>query len=58
MVTPPVDNSWMNAPPLMQIAASQQGGSRGAQVWGITDGEHLISNYQVSPGGNWTGWTP
>jgi hypothetical protein len=57
MVTPPVDNSWMNAPPLMQIAASQQGGARGAQVWGITDGEQLISNYQVSPGGNWSGWS-
>lgn len=57
MVTPPPDTSWYNAPPLMQIAASQQGGSRGAQVWGITNGDQLISNFQVSPGGSWSGWS-
>ena len=39
------------------MAASQQGGSRGAQLWGITDNYTLISNYQVSPGGGWSGWS-
>ena len=32
MAAPPPDKSWQNAPPLWQIAASQQGGTRGAQV--------------------------
>lgn len=51
------DKSWYNAPRLLQIAASQQGGSRGAQVWGVTDGYGLISIYQETPGGTWSGWS-
>jgi hypothetical protein len=52
------DNSWYNAPPLSQIAASQQGGTRGAQVWGVTQDYTLITNFQVTPGGTWSGWSP
>ncbi|PYS49300.1 MAG: hypothetical protein DMF68_10450 [Acidobacteria bacterium] len=49
--------NWANAPKLQTIAASQQGGSRGAQLWGITEDYHLVSIYQVSPGGNWSQWS-
>ena len=56
-MAPAPDKSWYNAPRLMQIAASQQGGSRGAQVWGVTDGYGLISIYQEAPGGTWSGWS-
>ena len=48
---------WENAPILTVLAASQQGGSRGAQLWGITEDYHLVSIYQVSPGGNWSQWS-
>lgn len=48
--------SWNNAPPLLQIAASQQGGARGAQVWGITRDYGLVSTYQETPGGSWSAW--
>ena len=51
------DQSWNNAPRLMQIAASQQGGSRGAQVWGLTDKYDLVSTYQQTPGGSWSSWS-
>ena len=50
--------SWNNAPPLLQIAASQQGGTRGAQVWGVTTSYGLTSSYQETPGGNWSAWMP
>ena len=56
--TPIIDPSWQNAPPLVQIAASQQGGTRGAQIWGITEGYTLITNFQETPGGTWAGWSP
>jgi hypothetical protein len=36
MTTSVTDNSWQNAPPLVRIAASQRGGTRGAQIWGVT----------------------
>lgn len=52
-----VDPSWYDAPPLLQIAASQQGGSRGAQLWGVTKDYTLISIYQLTPGGSWSGWS-
>jgi hypothetical protein len=52
-----VDPSWYNAPPLLQIAASQQGGARGAQLWGVTKDYTLISIYQETPGGSWSGWS-
>lgn len=49
--------NWDGAPTLSNIAACQQGGPRGAQLWGITEDYTLISDYQVSPGGNWSGWS-
>jgi hypothetical protein len=52
------DPSWYDAPPLLQIAASQQGGARGAQAWGVTDAYALITNFQLTPGGAWSGWQP
>ena len=58
MVTPPPDKSWMNAPPLSAIAATQQGGPRGAQVFGVTTDYQLITNFQETPGGTWAGWMP
>jgi hypothetical protein len=58
MTTPITDPSWQNAPPLVRIAASQQGGTRGAQIWGITEQYTLITNFQETPGGTWSGWSP
>lgn len=58
MAAPPPDKSWQNAPALTAIAASQQGGTRGAQVWGITEDYKLITNWQATPGGQWSGWSP
>jgi hypothetical protein len=49
--------NWNGAPPLANIAACQQGGSRGAQLWGITEDGTLVTDYQVSPGGGWSGWS-
>ena len=49
--------SWGGAPRLVNVAACQQGGSRGAQVWGVTPSYALVSNYQVTPGGGWSGWS-
>jgi hypothetical protein len=57
-ITPITDPSWQNAPPLVRIAASQQGGTRGAQIWGITEKYTLITNFQETPGGIWAGWSP
>lgn len=48
---------WDGAPKLLDVSACQQGGSRGAQVWGITEDYTLISDYQPTPGGNWSGWS-
>jgi hypothetical protein len=56
MAAPASDTSWQNAPPLSQIAATQQGGSRGAQVFGVTEDYQLITNWQATPGGQWSGW--
>ena len=50
-------NSWNNAPALAVIAASQQGGPRGAQLWGIDTSGQLRSTYQQTPGGAWSGWS-
>ena len=47
---------WENAPQFTNIAASQQGGSRGAQFWGIQIDNQLNTIYQVTPGGSWSGW--
>ena len=48
--------NWEGAPKLKNIAACQQAGSRGAQLWGINEDYQVVSIYQVSPGGNWSGW--
>ncbi|MCA1615434.1 MAG: hypothetical protein LC800_15300 [Acidobacteria bacterium] len=48
--------NWVGAPPLDNIAACQQGGPRGAQIWGVTEDYTLVTNYQLTPGGNWSGW--
>lgn len=49
--------SWNGAPALMRIAASQQGGQRGAALWGIDTAGQLRCTYQETPGGKWTGWS-
>ena len=49
--------NWGGAPKLVNITACQQGGTRGSQVWGITEDYTLISNYQITPGGQWSGWS-
>src|ERR1043166_7069403 len=47
---------WQNAPALNKLTASQQGGSRGAQLWGVAFNGRLYSIYQESPGGGWSQW--
>lgn len=49
--------NWGGAPSLANITACQQGGSRGTQIWGTTPDSVLISNFQITPGGNWNGWS-
>jgi phospholipase C len=49
--------NWWNAPPLRLVTASQQGGSRGAQVWGVDLNGQLRSTYQATPGGSWSPWS-
>jgi hypothetical protein len=49
--------NWEGAPGLTNITACQQGGSRGSQVWGITEDNILISNFQITPGDKWNGWS-
>lgn len=49
--------NWEGAPKLQYITASQQGGTRGAQLWGITNDYHLVSIFQTSPGGGWSSWS-
>ena len=48
--------SWENAPALNKLTASQQGGNRGAQLWGVDYKGHLHTIYQKSPGGDWSNW--
>lgn len=48
---------WAEAPSLNMIEAAQQGGKRGAQLWGVTQNYKLISTFQVTPGGNWSEWS-
>ncbi|MFL6163739.1 MAG: alkaline phosphatase family protein [Jatrophihabitantaceae bacterium] len=48
---------WSSAPPLQAVTASQQGGSRGAQLWGIDTNGQLRSTYQETPGGPWSSWS-
>jgi hypothetical protein len=39
------------------IAASQQGGARGAQLWGVDRNGLLRATYQETRGGGWTTWS-
>lgn len=48
--------SWNNAPTLNKLTASQQGGNRGAQLWGVDSRGKLYTTYQQTPGGEWSGW--
>src|SRR5262249_7108339 len=55
--TPWYGPNWNGAPGLCNITACQQGGSRGTEIWGITEDYTLISAYQITPGGSWSGWS-
>ena len=48
--------SWQNAPELQKLTATQLGGKRGAQLWGVNKLGTLYTTYQVSPGGAWSDW--
>ena len=48
--------SWNNAPALQKLTASQLGGGRGAQIWGVDVRGQLFTTYQKTPGGEWTKW--
>lgn len=48
--------SWNNAPRLNKLTAAQQGGKRGAQVWGVDNKGALYTAYQKTPGGEWSQW--
>ena len=48
--------SWNNAPRLNKLTAAQQGGNRGAQLWGVDIKGKLYTCYQGSPGGGWSDW--
>ena len=49
--------NWEGAPSLIKIAACEQAGTRGQQLWGITEDYSLVSNFQVSVGNGWNGWS-
>jgi hypothetical protein len=49
--------NWDGAPPLIKIAASEMGGSRGQVVWGITKDNSLVCNFQLGVGTGWSGWS-
>src|SRR5689334_9001764 len=51
-----VAKGWQNAPTLNKLTASQQGGSRGAQLWGVQYDGTLNTIYQETPGGSWSQW--
>src|SRR4051812_1556919 len=48
--------AWQNAPVLNKLTASQQGGNRGAQLWGVDYKGTLYTIYQKTPGGEWSDW--
>src|SRR5690349_1278646 len=48
--------AWQNAPVLTKLTASQQGGNRGAQLWGVDYKGALHTIYQQTPGGEWSNW--
>ncbi len=49
--------NW-NAPPgpFQVIATVAQGGTRGAQVWGVDENGALWTCYEQTSGGEWSGW--
>jgi len=50
--------NWNGAKqPFQTLAASQQGGSRGAQLWATDQSNAVWSTFQESPGGGWSGWS-
>ncbi|MDT4895078.1 MAG: hypothetical protein QOH25_155 [Acidobacteriota bacterium] len=50
--------AWQNAPVLNKLTASQQGGNRGAYIWGIDSEYRMIANFQTAPGTDkWSGWS-
>jgi hypothetical protein len=48
--------SWNNAPRVNKLTAAQQGGKRGAQLWGVDNKGTLYTTYQKTPGGEWSQW--
>lgn len=48
--------AWENAPTLNKLTASQQGGNRGAQLWGVDYKGTVHTIYQTTPGGQWSKW--
>ncbi|HEU4710355.1 MAG TPA: hypothetical protein VFS76_02260 [Pyrinomonadaceae bacterium] len=48
--------SWHDAPVLRKLTACQQGGSHGAQLWGVDIKGTLFTTYQKTPGGVWSDW--
>ena len=48
--------AWQNAPVLTKLTAAQQGGNRGAQLWGVDLKGKLYTIYQKTPGGEWSNW--
>lgn len=45
------------APNMQRICASAQGGGRGAQLFGITDANGIVTCYQATPGtDSWSDW--
>jgi len=48
--------SWQNAPSLNKLTAAQNGGNRGAQLWGVDYKGTLYTIYQKTPGGEWSNW--
>jgi len=48
--------SWQNAPSLNKLTAAQNGGNRGAQLWGGDYKGQLYTIYQKTPGGEWSNW--
>lgn len=49
--------SWQNPPALLnKLTAAQNGGNRGAQLWGVDYRGQLYTIYQKTPGGEWSNW--
>ena len=48
--------SWQNAPLLNKLTATQLGGERGAQLWGVDYKGTLYSTYQTKRGSDWSEW--